>query len=51
VSSNFWELVSKNVEPIMTIINLAQLRGEYISITLVRNKDKPFIISFQKHKR
>jgi len=27
VSSNFWELVSKNVEPIMTIRNLAQLEG------------------------
>jgi hypothetical protein len=34
--SNFWELVSKDVDPIMTIRNLSQLRGDHISINLMR---------------
>jgi len=34
VSGNFDELVGKNIEPIKTIRNLAQLYGDYISITL-----------------
>jgi hypothetical protein len=34
MSSNFGELVGKNVKPVKTIRNLAQLCGDYINITL-----------------
>ena len=39
MSSNFGELVGKNIESIKTIRDLAQLCGDYINTTLVRKLD------------
>jgi hypothetical protein len=36
VSSNLGELVGKNIDPIKTIRDLAQLCDDYINTTLVR---------------
>jgi len=43
VSNNFCELVSKDVEPIMTIRKASPIRGWYINITLKRKLGFPFI--------
>ena len=45
MSSNFSELVGKNIELIKTIRNLTQLCGDYINITL-REKLGFLLISF-----